>query len=363
VDVVPAKDAPPMFVHKNDYSQNFFDTNKRPQNFIRDSKYELGFDEYPDLKRLIHMKDRLVRARATDPMFHSCDLRTLDLPGTLQTRFDVILVDPPWYEYHERAPTLVKDYWTAKEIADLRIPDIAAEQCFLFLWCGSADAIEAGRIIMRSWGFRRCEDIVWIKTNRNMDPRDPEQQVATDISKKGWNGHSVMVHTKEHCLVGMRGTVKRNVDSHFIHANIDTDVIVTEEPEYGSTRKPHELYTVIEHFCNGRRRVELFGESHNVRPGWVTLGDRFMRASNFDAPAYLQQFENRSEFPEWIAPADVIQMYQNHPSGNTPNVSGEERHLTGSTREIERIRPQSPPPSNSSSSKPSANKSRGQRRT
>jgi len=29
---------------------------------------------------------------------------------------------------------------------------------------------------------------VWIKTNRNMDPRDPEQQVATDISKKGWEG-------------------------------------------------------------------------------------------------------------------------------------------------------------------------------
>ena len=65
-----------------------------------------------------------------------------------------------------------------------------------------------------------------------------------------------------------QGTVKRNVDSHFIHANVDTDVLVTEEPPMGSTRKPHELYTVIEHFCNGRRRLELFGETHNIRPGW-----------------------------------------------------------------------------------------------
>ena len=86
--MVPAKDAPPMFVHKNDYSQNFFDTNKRPQNFIRDSKYELGFDEYPDLKKLIHMKDKLVKHRATPPMFLNCDIKSLELGATLQTRYE-----------------------------------------------------------------------------------------------------------------------------------------------------------------------------------------------------------------------------------------------------------------------------------
>lgn len=38
------------------------------------------------------------------------------------------------------------------------------------------------------------------------------------------------------------------------------------------------------------------------------------------------------------------QIYQNHPSGNTPNVTGKDEFLMGSTREIEKIRPQSPPP-------------------
>lgn len=47
---------------------------------------------------------------------------------------------------------------------------------------------------------------------------------------------------------------------------------VGEEPPYGSTEKPAELYSIIEHFCNGRRRLELFGEEHNARPGWLTLG-------------------------------------------------------------------------------------------
>ena len=29
--------------------------------------------------------------------------------------------------------------------------------------------------------------------------------------------------------VGIKGTVRRNQDGHFIHANIDLDIIITEE--------------------------------------------------------------------------------------------------------------------------------------
>jgi hypothetical protein len=45
----------------------------------------------------------------------------------------------------------------------------------------------------------------------------------------------IFVHTKEHCLMGIKGTVRRNQDGHIIHANVDTDVIVSEELPPGST--------------------------------------------------------------------------------------------------------------------------------
>ena len=32
----------------------------------------------------------------------------------------------------------------------------------------------------------------------------------------------------------------------------------------------------------GRRRLELFGENHNIRPGWVTVGNSLV-GSNFSA--------------------------------------------------------------------------------
>lgn len=51
--------------------------------------------------------------------------------------------------------------------------------------------------------------------------------------------------------MGIKGTVRRTTDGHLIHANIDTDIIISEEPPTGSTRKPDELYQVIERFAQG----------------------------------------------------------------------------------------------------------------
>lgn len=43
----------------------------------------------------------------------------------------------------------------------------------------------------------------------------------------------LVIVMKEHCLMGIKGTVRRSTDGHIIHANIDTDVIIAEEPPYG----------------------------------------------------------------------------------------------------------------------------------
>jgi hypothetical protein len=34
-------------------------------------------------------------------------------------------------------------------------------------------------------------------------------------------------------LMGIKGTVRRSTDGHIIHANIDTDIIIAEEPTDG----------------------------------------------------------------------------------------------------------------------------------
>ncbi|GJN30302.1 hypothetical protein PR202_gb18595 [Eleusine coracana subsp. coracana] len=241
---------------QNDYSQNFVDTGMRPQNFIRELDLTSVAEDYPKLRELIQRKDEIVARAATPPMYYKCDLREHVLsPEFFGTKFDVILVDPPWEEYTHRAPGITDhlEYWNVEEIMNLKI----------------------------EWGFRRCEDVCWIKTNKKN---------ATPSLRH--DSHTLLQHSKEHCLMGIKGTVRRSTDGHVIHANIDTDIIIAEEPNDGSTKKPEDMYRIIEHFALGRRRLELFGEDHNIRPGWLTLG-KGLSYSNFNKEAYVKNFAGK----------------------------------------------------------------------
>lgn len=100
------------------------------------------------------------------------------------TKFDVILIDPPYAAASETSrvassaggegATAPQDIsygggidWD--QIASLPIPSLSADPSFVFLWVGhgNSDGLERGREVLAKWGFRRCEDIVWVKTNRH----------------------------------------------------------------------------------------------------------------------------------------------------------------------------------------------------
>uniref|UniRef100_A0A8C6WS12 N(6)-adenosine-methyltransferase non-catalytic subunit METTL14 n=1 Tax=Neogobius melanostomus TaxID=47308 RepID=A0A8C6WS12_9GOBI len=285
----------------NDYCQHFVDTGHRPQNFIRDVGLADRFEEYPKLRELIRLKDELISATNTPPMYLQADPETFDLQD-LKCKFDVILLEPPLEEYYrESGISHTERFWTWDDIMKLEIEEISALRSFVFLWCGSGEGLDLGRMCLRKWGFRRCEDICWIKTNKN----NPGKTKALDPK-------AVFQRTKEHCLMGIKGTVRRSTDGDFIHANVDIDLIITEEPEMGNVEKPVEIFHIIEHFCLGRRRLHLFGRDSTIRPGWLTVGPTLTN-SNFNPEAYASYFTL--------------------PSSN----------LSGCTEEIERLRPKSPP--------------------
>ena len=118
---------------------------------------------------------------------------------------------------------------------------------------------------------------------------------------------------QEHCLMGIRGTVRRSTDGDFIHANVDIDLVIAEEEPWGSAEKPVEIFHIIEHFCLGRRRLHLFGKDTSIRPGWLTVGPD-LTSSNFNPDTYSGFF-----------------------SGDP------DTYLTGASEDIERLRPKSPP--------------------
>ncbi|CAG2066623.1 unnamed protein product [Timema podura] len=284
----------------NDYCQHFVDTGQRPQNFIRDVGLADRFEEYPKLRELIKLKDELISTTATPPMYLKTNLQTFDIKE-LNGKFDVILVEPPLEEYQRTMGVTNMKFWSWDQIMQLDIGEVAAARSFVFLWCGSSQGLDMGRICLRKWGFRRCEDICWIRTNIN----NPGHS-------KNLEPKAVFQRTKEHCLMGIKGTVRRSTDGDFIHANVDIDLIISEETEYGSLDKPVEIFHIIEHFCLGRRRLHVFGRDSTIRPGWLTIGPELTN-SNFNVDVYSSYFSTGQA-------------------------------TTGCTERIEALRPKSPPP-------------------
>ena len=298
----------------NDYCQHYVDTGQRPQNFIRDYELHDRFEEYPKLKELIRLKDELIAQTATPPMYLKCDLRESGQLRQLNCKFDVILIDPPLEEYQRTQGVTKTKFWSWENIMRLEIEEVSAPRSFIFLWCGSSDGLDLGRQCLRKWGYRRCEDICWIKTNKknighnkNLEPK------------------AIFQRTKEHCLMGIKGTVRRSTDGDFIHSNVDIDLIISEEPPYGTYEKPEEIFHIMEHFCLGRRRLHLFGRDSTIRPGWLTVGPELTN-SNFSADIYKDYFSRNAT-----------------------------DYLTGCTDRIEALRPKSPPSKTTSNGSSNSN--------
>lgn len=172
---------------------------------------------------------------------------------------------------------------TDDEMRAMPIPALQDEG-LLFLWV-TGRAMEVGRECLRVWGYTRVDEVVWVKTNQ-----------LQRVIRTGRTGHWLN-HTKEHMLVGVKTVTDENGALKFpswVNRGLDTDVIVSEVRE--TSRKPDEVYGLIERMCPGGRKVEIFGRKHNTRPGcalnflfffaavvqtfryrWLTLGNQLVR--------------------------------------------------------------------------------------
>ncbi|KAH8977178.1 MT-A70-domain-containing protein [Lactarius hatsudake] len=233
---------------RNDYSQRYVDGGEWPQNWVLGAEPERRFEEYPKQQRLLALKKASVTEYALPPMY----LPFSELASLQSSKFDVIVLDPP-----------LSSSFSWNTLQDLPLATLAADPSFVFLWVGSGagDGLERGREVLAKWGYRRCEDVCWVKTNLESN-RGPGTDPPTT---------SLLTRTKQHCLIGIRGTVRRSTDSWFVHCNVDTDVILWEGDPTDPTRKPPEMYTLIENFCLGLRRLELFARARSLRRGWVSV--------------------------------------------------------------------------------------------
>ncbi|OQR92704.1 methyltransferase-like protein 14-like [Achlya hypogyna] len=274
----------------NDYTEHYLSTGELPQTHILSP----GAHVPPQRKALLERKAAQISAQATAPCHVYYDkaspLRELTALGMA---FDVVVVDPPWQE----VATAEDAVWSAVELGQLNIGGIGAFPLFtnaltfadvscitsvIFLWCGSGGTYDGANshfdeatALLETW-FRELLP-PWVKLMSMPSP----------------SAHGLVRRTKEQCLVGLRDHMWRDTSGHFVHSNIDTDVLVA--PALANRAKPEAFYELVERFCLGRRRLLLLGTSS--RPGWVTAGPGAPAAIRLDAAEYEEQLRETATDP------------------------------------------------------------------
>lgn len=170
---------------------------------------------------------------------------------TVDGGWSTILADPPW-RYGDKLPGpgrgAVKHYnvMTNKDIIDMNVRDITAENAHLYLWVTNS-FIETGFEVMRSWGFEPKTNIVWVK-----------------VSKKGTVRLGMGRYFRnctELCLFGVKGKMFTS------NTNLP-NVIMAERTKHSA--KPPQMYDIIRE-CSPAPRLELF--ARNAADGFSVWGD------------------------------------------------------------------------------------------
>jgi N6-adenosine-specific RNA methylase IME4 len=186
------------------------------------------------------------RARRTQQIAEAVQ-NNRPLDGSLGT-FAVIYADPPWtYDVSESDMRVIENHYptmTLEEICGLDVNEIAHDDAILFLWTTSPKLKEAFWVL-GEWGFEYRTCAVW------------------DKEKIGMGYYFRQQH--ELLLVATRGKIPAP-------AAEDRTSSVIRSPRSEHSRKPEDVYSIIEKMYPQLPKIELF--ARNERPGWSRWGNQ-----------------------------------------------------------------------------------------
>lgn len=176
--------------------------------------------------------------------------------------FDVAMVDPPWpfelYSAKGEAKSPQAHYRTMDWVAIEALPvgHLLAPGGIVVLWC-TWPLIERQARVLRRWGYEARTGGAWAKRTAN--------------GKLRWGTGYAIRSVCEPFLIGAAPGAELRGRSVANLVETVTDALVDGLAREHS-RKPEEIYGMVEALTPGARRVELF--SRTDRQGWACWGDQ-----------------------------------------------------------------------------------------
>lgn len=186
-----------------------------------------------------------------------------------QPKADIVYADPPWDIQQKGHFGAAKHYslMTLDRIKAMPVGDLCKKNAACFLWSTNAalpDAID----VLKAWGFTYRGYYVWGKSQMG-------------LGQYFRNATEVM-------LLGTRG--KMPVDCK----NQQNWNLL---PRQEHSKKPEELYPLIERMYRNRTYLELFARKRPTNKGWLCWGLECEGGSDVFIPGYpVPKYSNKVHF-------------------------------------------------------------------
>jgi N6-adenosine-specific RNA methylase IME4 len=171
-----------------------------------------------------------------------------NVPQEFNGLYDIIYADPPWqYDFSVESSRDIENQYptmSKEELIGLAEKIPAAENCVLFMWV-TAPKFAEGLDLLELWGFKYKSNLAWDKEIMGMGYWFRGQH--------------------EHLLVGVKGEVSPP------HESVRHPSVIRSKRSKHS-KKPEEVYELIERYFPDKRKIELFARSQ--RQGWDSWGNQ-----------------------------------------------------------------------------------------
>lgn len=170
-------------------------------------------------------------------------------------KYSIIYADPAW-AYNDKSLNrggALRHYQTMsnKEIQNLQVKKIAAENCILFIWA-TFPKIQEALDVIEHWGFEyKTMGFTWIKKNKK------------SINTNFWGMGNWTRSNPEICLLATKGKPKR------LNAGVHS---VIETPIQRHSKKPDIVRDKIIQLVGDLPRIELF--ARETADGWDSWGNK-----------------------------------------------------------------------------------------
>jgi N6-adenosine-specific RNA methylase IME4 len=191
-------------------------------------------------------------------------------------KYNIVYADPPW-QYQDRntggsyqsGAAQKYQVMSIKDICELPVRDLTAENSVLFIWTTGPMIQEAFEVI-KAWGFKyKTVGFVWVKRNRK---------------SPGWFwgcGHWTRANS-EICLLAVKGNPKR------INASVHQ---IVELPIQEHSKKPDKVREKIVDLMGDLPRIELF--ARQKYPGWDAWGNEIKSDIDLKGDQIKNEYQNQ----------------------------------------------------------------------